>query len=166
MNADVERAMNWLKGMADDRGYTEHLAYGGKGDPIKEQEIECASTALKYIESLQAKLDERNKECGTQYELLAEKNQQLAASQRRERAAVEDLRCACWNDDELCGGKLCVYCAKFNKFDAKKPWPCDKPCKDACEWQWRGDAEEDADRAIAGLDEVLPPKGRVRDERD
>jgi hypothetical protein len=56
MNADVERAMNWLKGMADDRGYTEHLAHGGKGDPIEEQEIECASTALKYIESLQAQL--------------------------------------------------------------------------------------------------------------
>jgi ribosomal protein L37E len=56
MNADVERAINWLKGMADDRGYIEHLAHGGKGDPIEEQEIECASTALKYIESLQAQL--------------------------------------------------------------------------------------------------------------
>jgi hypothetical protein len=70
MNADVERAINWLKGMADDRGYIEHLAHGGKGDPIEEQEIECASTALKYIESLQA---------------------QLAKEKRRAERAVNDL---------------------------------------------------------------------------
>jgi hypothetical protein len=53
---------------------------------------ETMAKAAALIESLQAKLDERNKECETQYELLAEKNQQLAASKRRERAAREALR--------------------------------------------------------------------------
>lgn len=46
---------------------------------------------LAEVRRLQAQLAERDRECETQYELLAEKNQQLTASQRRERAAVEDM---------------------------------------------------------------------------
>jgi hypothetical protein len=116
MNADVERAMNWLKGMADDRGYTEHLAHGGKGDPIEEQEIECASTALKYIESLQA---------------------QLAKEKRRADKAVEDMRSYIErNINKTCGVYACDLCAHGRKE------VCKMKCDGIDKWKWRGDAEE------------------------
>jgi hypothetical protein len=116
MNADVERAMNWLKGMADDRGYTEHLAHGGKGDPIKEQEIECASTALKYIESLQA---------------------QLAEAQRRAKMAVEDLHTL-----RKKSGWKCFACKYDTNYVREVCAGCDY--NNGNNWQWRGDAEEEA----------------------
>ena len=43
---------------------------------------------LAQLAAAREKLAERDRECNTQYELLAEKNQQLSEAQRRERAAV------------------------------------------------------------------------------
>jgi len=171
MNADVERAMNWLKGMADDRGYTKHLAHGGKGDPIEEQEIERASTALKYIESLQAQLKLEHggalaaaENCLRLQGEVNDLQAQLAKEKRRAEKAIarikafDEMGWFCrWRDGGACtiNGKREI-CRKGTVNGTKNP------CRD---WQWRGDAEEYADRAIEGLDEVLPPKGRVRDER-
>jgi hypothetical protein len=82
---------------------------------------------------------------------------QIAKEKRRADRAVEDLKL----------DSHCTLC----KHHLSEGGDCYGVSKCAAKgirvgWQWRGDAEEYADRAIEGLDEVLPPKGRVRDERD
>ncbi len=94
---------------------------------------------LAEVRRLQAQLAERNKECETQYELLAEKNQQLAASQRREKAAVRDLStykdcgfCMHLQDQQYCYKN----CQRHVDVDNFRTHPC---------WQWRGCKAEEGE---------------------
>lgn len=109
MNVDeVVRALRWL---ARDTDFI-----------FAEEQLNAAAD---LIESLQAKLDERNKECETQYELLAEKNQQLAASQRRADAAAE----------EIYKIAACDACKHYDPDDNH----CAKPMIDSHKcFEWRG----------------------------
>ena len=46
---NIEQAIKWAERMADDRGYADHLAHGGKRDPDEEEEILCARIALSAL---------------------------------------------------------------------------------------------------------------------